>query len=670
MNKYSKHIPKCFYSTVLAFLTISSISCAQQQEVAPAQQTVKTQAGRNAIKNGSFEEGTVGWDIPANSAKVVEGVGHIGTHSLHYQNADPKKYLLFTQVIDAQPGQNIRYSAWIKGKDVKKEGSTAGASIFMESVNGSTYLGGDYPSSKSGTFDWTQVTSRYTVPLNATKTIVGVYFRPGVTGEAWFDDVEVIAEAIAPFKSTLLSPNYRGIVKNGDNTPWKFGLQINKAPDWKANPIEVTNTLIDSSGKVLLETTQNIEKSAKNEEIALQPPSGLLAGKYTLRQSIVDPNGKSEEPFEYRIQVVEKMPRVYIDRQGFTVVDGKRFFPNGLYIGGSGEDNLKRIADGGFNTILAYAYGSGKSPEAYMERAQKYNLKVVYSLKDMYPGVGKKGEEAFDMAADYIRQVHDKPSLLGWYTNDEMGASWAEKLEKMYHQIQRLDTGQHPTFQVAMIGDLETAYRTGDVIGTDPYPVRGGGQALLQTSLNTRVSTQLANGAKGVWMVPQIFDWAVYNEGTEQVQPTLDEMRNQAYQALIGGATGLIWYSYFDLFYGKAPRDWAKMDMELFRQRWKDVSAMGREVDGITPIILKDQKVPLDLPEKAEVEAAAWQDGNELLIMLANPHYQEKSIAFALPRGWKIQDVTQGQIKSAFAKGKTTFTLPAVGSGVFRLTKK
>jgi len=40
-----------------------------------------------------------------------------------------------------------------------------------------------------------------------------------------------------------------------------------------------------------------------------------------------------------------------------------------------------------------------------------------------------------------------------------------------------------------------------------------------------------------------------------------------------------------------------------------------------------------------------------------------------LPEGWTIKQVEQDEIKSTFANGQVTFTLPSVGSGVFRLEK-
>jgi hypothetical protein len=178
-----------------------------------------------------------------------------------------------------------------------------------------------------------------------------------------------------------------------------------------------------------------------------------------------------------------------------------------------------------------------------------------------------------------------------------------------------------------------------------------------------------AHGARGVWIVPQLMDWAVYHEDRTPHPPSLDEMRNQAYQAIINGATGLIWYSYYDMMYEKYPRGESTNKMTLFNKRWQDASSMAHEIDAITPAILNGQRVSLDVPADSKVEASAIQYDNQLLILLANPYYQEAKVTLALPTGWQIVEANQGEIKSTSAHDKTTFTLPSVGSGAFRLVK-
>ena len=47
----------------------------------------------------------------------------------------------------------------------------------------------------------------------------------------------------------------------------------------------------------------------------------------------------------------------------------------------------------------------------------------------------------------------------------------------------------------------------------------------------------------------QIMDHAAYDARRKPHPPSEAEIRNQAWQALIGGAKGLLFYSYTDLFY-------------------------------------------------------------------------------------------------------------------------
>jgi hypothetical protein len=653
MKRFGSHLTQKYFYVAVSALLIGSIPALAQQATAP-----------NLVKNPGFEDGAANWKITKDTANVVSDVAHSGKNSLNYTNTDAKNYKMFTQKLDVHPGQQIHFSVWVKGQNLTGK---EGAGLFVQSYDNSKYIGGAFPSTLTGTFDWKLVKGEYSIPPSATSTTVGLYLRKGMTGTAWFDDVEVQVEQPVPFMSFLEYPNYRGMVRSGDKTPWKFTVNINALPDWQKGNVNIKNVLTDSQEKVLFERSFQTSSDDTSLDVEFQPPANLSLGDYTLKQTISDPNGKVGLEKTYAIHVVAKMPKVYIDKEGFTVDNGKRIFPLGVYLGPTADEDLQRIADGGFNTILTYGYGSGKDPQAYMQRAQNHNLKVVYSVKDMYPDLRKAGPDAFEKAAGYIKQMRDNPALLAWYTNDELGSEWLPKLETMYNQVKQLDA-DHPTFQVLyQMGIMQKYFGVTDVLGADPYPV--GSADLTKTATNTRITMAAAHGARGVWIVPQLMDWAVYHADREQHPPSLDEMRNQAYQAIINGATGLIWYSYYDMMYEKAPRGESTKNMTLFNKRWADASSMAHEIDGITPAILNGERVSLDVPSDAKVEAGALQYKNELLILLANPYYQEEKITLALPGGWKIKDADQGGIKSTFNKGQATFTLPSVGSGVFRLVK-
>ena len=604
--------------------------------------------GPNLVKNAGFEEGALHWQISADSAVVVSDIAHSGNHSLFYDNPSASRYKLFFQNVQVQPGQHLQFSVWVKGEGV----GGSGAGLYMQSYAGVNFMGGSYPGGIKGTFDWKQVTGEYTVLPNTTGSSVGLFLKKGATGKVWFDDVEVRIVTPPPFISSLLYPNYRGIVQQGDTSPWKYQVQINAAADWKKNPLKIITTLTNAEQKVLLKQQHSVASTEQQVLLSMKAPQGLAKGNYVLTQNIIDPNGETYRVNQQRIQVVSAMPKVYIDQDGFTVVDGKRFFPMGLYLHApqTSDDNLARISEGGFNTVLSY---NSQDPNAYLARAAKHDLKVVYNS-------GK--------STKYVDLLRNKPALLAWYTSDEPDTGDLPALRAAYQKIQQADFN-HPTFLVQdKAGMMPKHFDNTDILGADPYPV--GSANLTKTSRNTRLAVDAVRGAKGVWIVPQLMDWHVYRPDSKVHPPSLDELRNQAYQAIINGAKGLIWYSYYDLMYTKSrPRDKSTEDMDIFNRRWKDAVKMTAEINQIVPVVLANKKVPLESPQDASIEVGAWKDENQLLLLLANPYYEEKSITLTLPAGWRIATTNQGEIKSTFINRQATFTLPSVASGVFRLER-
>src|SRR5690606_9615517 len=147
-------------------------------------------------------------------------------------------------------------------------------------------------------------------------------------------------------------------------------------------------------------------------------------------------------------------------------------------------------------------------------------------------------------------------------------------------------------------------------------------------------------------------------------QPTLDEMRIQSYASIIGGAKGLLYYSYFDLWFADHKRI---ADRKVFEQRWPNVVAMAKEINTLVPMLLEDQKVTLDIAPYPRLYAAAWEYQNELSVLFANRYYSQITITFTQPDGWAVENVASGDSQLSAQNGTLTLTAGAIGSGVFRL---
>lgn len=621
------------------------------------------------MQNGGFEAGVAGWNLPEGMTRLDTERPHTGHNSLRFTNTDSATYKLITRKIAVQPGDIVHFSAWIRGENITSTSVGKGAGVFVESsdANGKWITGG-YTNGYAGTFDWKQDTGTYGVPANAASVIVGLYLRKDSIGTAWFDDVEVRVSPQSDLKATILYPNYRGMTPVGNRTPWRVSLVPASDKLEGITNIPVQSQLMDERGRVLAQKAISFARQGPFV-LEMAPPPGLPVGRYVWRV-VAQTAPERTATFSFPIEIVNAMPSVYVDAAGFTMVNGKRFFPLGVFLGSTAEEHLKRVREAGFNTVLAYNNASPEASRAYLDAAQQHDLRVVFSLCTLYEGQHWAPKDVPDLhafAGEYIRQLRDKPALLSWYTSDELGVEWLPKIQSRYEQIVGLDR-DHPVYQVLLDPGLAAQYTpSADVLGTDPYPV-GKGTDLQRTSGYTRVLSAASGTAKGVWMVPQIFDWGVYpKESTSSHPPSLDEMRNQAYQALIHGAKGLIFYSYFDLWYEAGTRVSRQSE---FDKRWPDVLALSREMQGVLPVILEGSDVSAKVLGPSRVEVRALQRGDDLVVLAANPYYEPASVTMIIPAGWLPVEMLQGEVASEFANGRLTLKLGSVGSGMFRLVKR
>ncbi len=642
--------------------------------------------GPNLIANSGFEQGMADWNLPTAGEALTDQVARSGKWSFTYHNTDPAKQDKFFQRLDVRPGQHLHLSLWIKGEglaiqDVTKDRfPSPGVNLYVESYDAqgkqlNAFQWRRLPGTDLKDFDWQKVEGEYLVPEKTTHLRVGFYMRPDITGKVWVDDLSVQARKKIPVVSFLQFPNYRGLVKQEDTTPWKVSLRFDPFSEWGEKPIKVQTLLRNEKGVTISDEAREISYAPTQQTFEIKPPAQLPLGRYQLTQIFTDPQGYRFTTSNHDVTVVKEMPRVYVDAQGFTVVEGKRFFPHGLFLNPAGNDEMKEIAEGGFNTILSYYYGSiGTDPESYLDRAQQHGLKVLYSLKDMYPSMHKASYKDYSTAFSTVKKLRDKPALLSWYINDELGTPWLPQLQYMYDEVAQLDP-HHPALQLSDRPQLmERFYTVGDIHGTNPYPVHAPyeliGPELTSTGIFTRLTNEATHGAKGVWLVPQIMDWAVYPAGATghtSHQPTLDEMRIQSYASIIGGAKGLLYYSYFDLWFADHKR---VADRKVFEERWPTVVAMAKEINTLVPMLLEDKKVPLDIAPYPRIYAAAWEYQNELYVLFANPYYSQNTITFKQPAGWAVENMTSGDSQFSAQNGTVTLTAGAIGSGVFRLKRQ
>lgn len=292
---------------------------------------------------------------------------------------------------------------------------------------------------------------------------------------------------------------------------------------------------------------------------------------------------------------------VYIDEDGFTIKNGKRFFPLILFIGegpkggnwASSDDNLKRIAKAGFNSVMSYYYGDRNDIDDFFVATRKHNLNVVFNLKDIHDGLHtyrRVDEPAINRAMNIVSTFKNENNLLAWYINDEMGLGKYSSLEALYLGV-RTEDYNHPVYQVEYeVDNFNYLKEFSDIIGTDPYPVdKKNVNSLGLVSDLTRKTVEIAGKEKGIWQVIQLVD-LTFAGRKEARAPTFQEMRNMTYQALIGGATGLSFYNYHWLWYDLDSNGKKIFSSTAFNNRWPEIVLLIQEINDITPVILDNNK--------------------------------------------------------------------------------
>jgi hypothetical protein len=145
------------------------------------------------------------------------------------------------------------------------------------------------------------------------------------------------------------------------------------------------------------------------------------------------------------------------------------------------------------------------------------------------------------------------PKAAGYYVADECDPSLVPQVFQQYKAglvsagtgLQALDPDSM-TF-AALFGNQELVLwrDTVDVLSTDPYPLYGsepaGGYPHIQVADWTAMARRAVQDARPFFTVLQFFK---FDAGRRQGRwPTLYEMRNHAYMAIVEGARGLFWWS-------------------------------------------------------------------------------------------------------------------------------
>ncbi len=410
------------------------------------------------------------------------------------------------------------------------------------------------------------------------------------------------------------------------------------------------------------------------------------------------------------------MSRTTVDKAtGALRVGGAKVFPLGVSnpppLGGtapSGADGLKEIADGGVTLIRTGRgdWGPGRLDEqiaaerAVLDAAAANGLQCwlyLGDLPDLPPrSAGTQASTREQMLNRVMTSFKDHPGLGAYKGVDEprnpfRGEDWLRPagLVRAFKRLKALDP-QHPLViiqaprsSIAQLAPYRPAF---DITGADIFPIAyppGQHSDLPNRDLSvvgdvTRKMVRAAGG-KPVWMTLQIaWSGTVTSARKPNVVPrfpTLHELRFMAYQAIVCGARGLMFFG-GHLTQASRPADaragwnWTFWE-QVLRPLLEELSSTA-----VGPALVAADAKPQVRSSTKDVEVLTRRDGRFLYVFAVRRGGATSRVAFTgLPKKLNGTPLAGGQVLFEYAQepppppigaGRQAFRSVSVAAGGFR----
>jgi len=257
---------------------------------------------------------------------------------------------------------------------------------------------------------------------------------------------------------------------------------------------------------------------------------------------------------------------VTVTTDNILVINGKKIFPIGFSPGPpnngktpTGSDALQELHDAGallFRMSQTTDWDSTvvSNQTAALDWASQHGMFCWVNLRELSKFAA--GDTATEAALrNIVDTFRNHPALGLWKNFDEAwwGGVPVADLQRGYSAIKQEDTN-HPIVQThaprGTLQDLQPYNVAADILALDIYPVGypPGTDSLLTNKEISMVGDwtdflgQVANGQKETWMIEQIAWSGVTPPGKTLRFPTYAQERFMAYEAIIRGARGLMFF--------------------------------------------------------------------------------------------------------------------------------
>ena len=576
--------------------------------------------GANLLRNADFEsvdaDGvTGGWNYVPADYRMEESAGMNGTRGMVFRSKSRMTGTPLLQRVRVTPGVRYHYGAWAKTEKLLGDNeSCARVCLLWEDNWGRLMDDGCYLGARlKGDTDWRKIEAYSpAMPAGAKWMTIRVEVIGQVEAGATvtFDDAFLEPMEVPPVDRLYCSA-YRETAASG-----KIALVTSVNPVW-GRPGLPTTAVFSYIGADGARKTKKAAVKENREVLTVLDVADLAMGESEIAVEAFLPDGASYGRSTLKfVRTAEEVKRhVGFDKLGRTLIDGKPFFPLGMYWSISkpyhtfqlpkmNAETVPEYAKSPFNCIMTYVPPSREVLDVCWKCGVRvvYPLQVCFGNEEKWDPNGGKAQAARKMIADF----KDHPAVLAWYLNDERPLSRIENLIGRRELVKECDP-DHPSWSVLYQVDQMRDYMpSSDVLGTDPYPIPDGpiGRAYEWADKTFRAMY----GIRPMWQVPQAFDWGTFRarDKAKCRMPTRDEMANMAWQNVAGGANGLVFYSYTYMMQStKTP----------FEKAWADAKSAAQELKDLEHVLLAGGKPPHFTSGNDKVKVRGWsQDGVRYLL--------------------------------------------------------
>lgn len=301
-----------------------------------------------------------------------------------------------------------------------------------------------------------------------------------------------------------------------------------------------------------------------------------------------------------------------------------------------------------------------------LDTADKHGIKCIMHLSDISqsiaPGNTSDPKDLRDKLETAVQNIKGHKALEGYYLIDEPKTTpdVAQQIAAVKQMLKSIDP-KHSSFS-CLLGEYGDLLKTVDfpVLLIDPYPIACSWQGNFGRYEAELERAKRNAGYRPLWVIVQAFGKPAYYN-----VPTPEQIRAQVWLSIAHGAKGILYFIYQSTTakQGECLQGLVDKNLKPIDARWEKIGSINKELERLSGILLKLERVDFALPQLPEIVAAQLfvdSDKNKYIILVNKSVQKPLSIKWS---GNPMQNMLDNQ------KVESQISLDPGGGCVLKMLK-